>query len=190
MPLNRALTSLWLRVRVGLGGLLGARRWVLDCLDDALALNGDDAYAWATLAHQRADHGDWSGAGAALERCVALQPNDASHWFNLGYVHERGSSLHGAERAFRRAAELDPRLDRAWYGLGLALIAQDRLAEAVEALQVNTRLQPMSPHGWYQLARVQVDLGAEQEARGIILRLRGFEPKVAAQLARETGLCL
>ncbi|MCY1545733.1 hypothetical protein D9M68_816860 [compost metagenome] len=46
----------------------------------------------------------------------------------------------------------------------------------------------MSPYGWYQMARVQVDRQAPDEAEKIIHHLRGFEPRVAAQLERETGL--
>ena len=55
-------------------------------------------------------------------------------------------------------------------------------------LERNTKLQPMSPYGWYQLARVQFDRGKPDKARAIIEHLATFEPKVAAQLARETGL--
>jgi hypothetical protein len=46
----------------------------------------------------------------------------------------------------------------------------------------------MSPFGWYQLARVHVDRQEPDEAVKIIRHLKGFEPKVAAQLERETGL--
>ena len=46
----------------------------------------------------------------------------------------------------------------------------------------------MSPFGWYQMARVHVDLHQPEEARAVIRHLKGFEPKVAAQLERETGL--
>ena len=46
----------------------------------------------------------------------------------------------------------------------------------------------MSPYGWYQLARVHMDRHEPDEARKIIRHLKGFEPKVAAQLERETGL--
>ena len=46
----------------------------------------------------------------------------------------------------------------------------------------------MSPSGWVQLARVHVDRDDPEAARKIIRHLRGFEPKVAAQLQRETGL--
>jgi Tfp pilus assembly protein PilF len=79
-------------------------------------------------------------------------------------------------------------MDRAWYGLGLVLVRQGRLQEALQALDRNTRLQPMSPFGWYQMARVHVDLHQPEEARAVIRHLKGFEPKVAAQLERETGL--
>ena len=46
----------------------------------------------------------------------------------------------------------------------------------------------MSPFGWYQLARVHLDLKQADEALAVIRYLKGFEPKVANQLERETGL--
>ena len=46
----------------------------------------------------------------------------------------------------------------------------------------------MSPHAWYQMARIHVDLKQPDEALTLIRHLKGFEPKVAAQLERETGL--
>lgn len=79
-------------------------------------------------------------------------------------------------------------MDRAWYGLGLVLIKQHRFEEAVLALKRNTQLQPMSPFGWYQLGRVYMELEQPDEAQAILRHLNGFEPKVAKQLARETGL--
>jgi tetratricopeptide (TPR) repeat protein len=93
-----------------------------------------------------------------------------------------------ALEAFVRATTADPGLDRAWYGQGLVLIRLQRHDEAVVALKRNTELQPMSPYGWYQLARVHVDRREPEEAAKIIRHLNGFEPKVAAQLERETGL--
>jgi hypothetical protein len=46
----------------------------------------------------------------------------------------------------------------------------------------------MSPHGWYQLARVQLELGRREETQRILDHLVTFEPNVARQLERETGL--
>lgn len=150
-----------------------------------------DAYALASRAHLRAQRGARDAAVADLQALVAAHPaRSAADWFNLAFMLEEADRLGEAEAAFRRAVELDDKLDRAWYGLGLTLIRQQRFDEAVAALKRNTELQPMSPYGWYQLARVHVDRQEPEEARRIIRHLKGFEPKVAAQLERETGLAV
>jgi len=46
----------------------------------------------------------------------------------------------------------------------------------------------MSPFGWYQLARLHLDRQETEQALEIIRHLQGFEPKIAEQLKRETGL--
>lgn len=157
--------------------------------DEMLASWPRDAYALASRAHLRAQRGAREEAIADYQALVQAHPGaSAAHWFNLAYTLEAASRLPEAEAAFRRALEIDEKLDRAWYGLGLTLIQQGRYDDAVAALKRNTELQPMSPYGWYQLARVHIDRQQPDEARKIIRHLKGFEPKVAAQLERETGL--
>ena len=156
---------------------------------EMLALWPTDAYALASRAHVRAQLGLRDDAIADAQRLVAAHPQrSAADWFNLAYLLDEAQRLDEAEPAFRRAVEIDPKLDRAWYGLGLLLIRQRRLDEAIAALKRNTELQPMSPYGWYQLARIHVDRQRPEEAVKIIRHLESFEPKVAAQLKRETGL--
>jgi len=46
----------------------------------------------------------------------------------------------------------------------------------------------MSPHGWYELARIHERRREPEEVVRIIGHLQGFEPRVAARLAQETGL--
>lgn len=147
-----------------------------------------DAYALASRSHLQAQLGDRAAALRTMEDLLAAHGDNGTHWFNYGYLLEEAGEWTRAEAAFRRATELSPKLDRAWYGLGLVLIRMQRLDEAVAALKRNTQLQPMSPYGWYQLARVHVDRQEPDEARRIIRHLQGFEPKVAAQLVRETGI--
>ena len=168
---------------------VGMRASAEDVFTQMLTRWPDDAYALASRAHLRAELGRRSQAIADQQRLVEVHPSrSAADWFNLAYLLDEAERHDEAEPAFRRAVELDPKLDRAWYGLGLALIRQHRLDEAVEALKRNTELQPMSPFGWYQLARVHVDRQKPEEAQKIIRHLKGFEPKVAEQLVRETGL--
>jgi tetratricopeptide (TPR) repeat protein len=147
-----------------------------------------DTYAMASLAHLLSQAGRRREAIELLGALTAKDDSDAHSWFNLGFMLEQERDFYRAEAALRRATELSPQLDRAWYGLGLVLIQMRRFDEAVEALKRNTELQPMSPYGWYQLARVHVDRHDPDEAVKIIRHLKGFEPKVAAQLERETGL--
>lgn len=169
--------------------VIGRRARAEQLFDAMLEQWPHDAYALASRAHVRAQAGRHEEALADARALVAAHPQrSAGDWFNLAYLLETTSRPEEAEHAFRRALALDPKLDRAWYGLGLALIRQHRFDDALAALKKNTELQPMSPYGWYQLARVHIHRHEPEEARKIIAHLKGFEPKVAAQLERETGL--
>jgi len=180
---------LWLKVRAMAALVLGRRALALDCFGRMLQMFPGDAYALASRAHVLAQAGRLEEALVDARALVAAHPQrSAGDWFNLAFVLEATDRIDEAEHSFRRALDLDAKLDRAWYGLGLVLIRQQRFDDALAALKRNTELQPMSPYGWYQLARVQVDRHEPEEARRIIRHLKNFEPKVAAQLERETGL--
>jgi tetratricopeptide (TPR) repeat protein len=169
--------------------VFGRGEQVRALLDRMLQRWPDDAYVLSSRSHLHAQAGRRDDAISDAQALVRAHPTrSAADWFNLAFLLEAAERLDEAEPAFRRAVELDAKLDRAWYGLGLTLIRLGRHDEAVKALERTTKLQPMSPYGWYQLARVHMDRQAPDEARKIILHLKGFEPKVAAQLERETGL--
>jgi tetratricopeptide (TPR) repeat protein len=178
----------WMRLQAMTWLVLGRNAQAQRVFDDMLRRWPDDPYALASRAHLLAQAGNLPAALADSERLVAVEPQQAGHWFTHGYRLASAERWEEALAAFRRATELDPKLDRAWYGQGLVLIRLRRYEEAVVALKRNTELQPMSPYGWYQLARVHVDRAETEEAVKVIRHLKGFEPKVAAQLERETGL--
>lgn len=190
MPLNAGRRDYWrLKLRALALLVFGRREAAMAVFSAMLARWPDDAYALASRAHLRAQLGRADLALADAQALTQAHPQrSAADWFNLAYLLDDAGRPAEAEPAFRRAVELDPKLDRAWYGLGLVLIRLQRFDDAIAALQRNTELQPMSPFGWYQLARVHVDRQQPDEARRIIRHLKEFEPKVAAQLERETGL--
>ena len=186
---RRPLVYWWLKLVAMASLTLGRRERALQIFNDMLHLVPQDAYALASQVHVLAQLGQKDRAVAVAQALVQAHPEgSAGHWFNLAFLLDEAGRLEEAEAAFRRAVQMDEKLDRAWYGLGLVLIRLHRLDEAIEALKRNTELQPMSPYGWYQLARVHVDRQHPEEAQRIIRHLEGFEPKVAAQLKRETGL--
>ena len=123
-----------------------------------------------------------------LDRLLQVSPEDAEAHFNRGFLLQERNDHEGALTAFRRALAINPDHDRALYGTALSLISTRRLEEAIAPLKKNTKLQPMSPYGWYQLARVQHDLGHDDEAQRALDHLAKFEPNVARQLEREIGL--
>lgn len=174
----RAKAFLFLGMRAAAKGVFLelVRRWP----DDVLALN--------SLAYDAIQSRQPAIALDYYARVLKLQPHTSNAHFNHAFVAEELGQTDVAERGFRAALQIEEKMDRAWYGLGLVLVRQGRLSEALDALKHNTKLQPMSPFGWYQMARVHVDLHQPEEARAVIRHLKGFEPKVAAQLERETGL--
>ena len=190
MPLNGSGFDYWRdKLRAMSWLLIGRNAAAERVFDGMLARWPQDAYTLASRAHLRAQRGDREAALADAHALVAAHPQrSAADWFNLAFLLAEAVRHAEAEAAFRQALALDLKLDRAWYGLGLTLIHLQRFDEAIAALKRNTELQPMSPYGWYQLARVHMDRHESEETRRIIRHLQGFEPKVAAQLVRETGL--
>lgn len=148
----------------------------------------DDHAVLVALAFLYAQQDRRREALALFDRAATLAPGNAEYRFNRGFLLQGLNNHEAAIDAFNQALALAPNHDRALYGLALSLIALRRLDEAVAPLERNTRLQPMSPYGWYQLGRVQFDRGNRDKTEAIIRELARFEPKVAAQLARETGL--
>ncbi len=166
----------------------GFNLFAMQTLEKILANNANDSHALATRAHLHVMN--QKNDAALLDYATLTQSGKATaaDWFNQGYLFEQRKELEQARTSFQQALVIDERLDRAWYGLGLVLIQLRKSEEAIEALRKNTQLQPMSPHAWYQLARVHMDRQETEETLKIIQYLKGFEPKVAAQLERETGI--
>lgn len=168
--------------------LLGQRRQAMALFGSILESRPDDLLALNSLGYEALSVKNPGLAIDYFQKVVALTPGNSNSHFNLAFVLEELGRLDAAEASFRAAIAIEEKMDRAWYGLGITLVRQYRLDEALVALKKATALQPMSPFGWYQLARVHLELEQPEEARAVIRYLRGFEPKVAAQLERESNL--
>jgi tetratricopeptide (TPR) repeat protein len=175
-----------LLARAGAG--VGRPRAALGCYHRALASAPDDANLHAAIGFTLASLGERHGALAGFERALALRPAWADVHFDRGFLLQELAEHRDAVAAFDAALAHRPDHDRALYGKALSLIALARRDEAVAPLEENTRLQPLSPYGWYQLGRLQFERGRPEKTRAIVAHLATFEPRVAAQLARETGL--
>lgn len=169
-------------------GLVKRDRFALECWERIRVLRPRDPRVPAVLAHMRAEAGDRDGAITLMRDSLALDERQAPTWFNLGYLLQQRERHDEAIVAFDRALAIDGKLDRACYGKALSLIACGRVAEAIPILKRNIELQPLSPFGFYQLAHAYHRLGESDKVARTIRRLEAFEPKVARQLERETGV--
>ena len=170
--------------------VLGMRNKAHAVFQDILEINSQDVLALNSLGFNELNDRRLVQALGFFERALTLTPTNANAHFNVGFVCEELGRSQEAELAFRKAIEIDEKMDRAWYGLGLVLVRQRRFEESLVAFKRNTELQSMSPYAWYQMARVHMEMQEPEKALEVIRHLNGFEPKVAAQLVRETGLNL
>lgn len=181
---------LWLKFKAKTLLVFGLRAKAHETFQEILEINPADALALNSLGYEELNNRHLVQALSYFERALVQTPNNANAHFNVGFVCEELGRSQEAEVAFKAALQLDEKFDRAWYGLGLVLVRQRKLEESLEAFKRNTQLQSMSPFAWYQMARVYMELNQPDEALAVMRHLNGFEPKVAAQLERETGLKL
>ena len=153
-----------------------------------LAADPDDVRALMSIGYTLAQDNRYREALARFDHAARVAPGEFTAHYDRGSLLQKLNDHEAALEAFARALALQPDHDLALYGQALSLISLRRLDEAVAPLERNTKLQPMSPYGWYQLGRVQFDRGKPDKTQAIIDHLAKFEPKIAAQLARETGL--
>jgi tetratricopeptide (TPR) repeat protein len=151
-------------------------------------LKPQDALIPAAIAQLKADIGLKAEAIVDLKTSLHLDASQAHVWYNLGFLLQELNDQLLAVEAFDKAIKLNEKFDLALYGKALSLIKLGRTEESIPLLKRNTELQPLSPYGWYQLAHVYYRLGDLARLRKVIAKISLFEPKVALQLQRETGM--
>lgn len=168
--------------------ILGKQDIAADYLVRAAALKPKDPKPLTTAASCMNACGRNSEAEALLRKAVEISPAYAAAWFNLGFLIQKRQDHEDAVGCFDQAVRHDQKMDRAHYGRALSLMALSRHEEAKAALERTIDLQPMSPYGYYQLASLHHRLGDEKACIKLVRKLHKFEPQLAVQLQRETGV--
>lgn len=166
----------------------GLKARALEFIELALRQDPRHQRAWTFSGFLHAEQGRFEAAIRDFEQALALKPGDADSAFNLGYALQRVNRHPEAIERFQRVIELNAFVDRAWYGMGLSLAKLGRYDQAAEKLAEAARLQPMNPFAGYQLAGVWFHLGEREKVEAEYRRIKGFDPKMAAQMARDFGV--
>lgn len=111
---------------------LGAYLKAEQCLNQALALAPDYAFAHSNLGKLRSNQRRLDDAETAFRKAIALNPDLAPAYVNLGGVLSDQKNYGAAEAACRKATELAPDSAEAWLNLGVALngLKQHEAAES------------------------------------------------------------
>jgi tetratricopeptide (TPR) repeat protein len=165
----------------------GLNARALDFIELALSLNPRHQQAWTFAAFLNARQGKTEASIQAFEQAVRLKPDDADSLFNLGFSLQRLGRHEEALRRFDEAVAANKFLDRAWYGAGISLDKLGQYEAAAEKFAQASRLQPMNPYSAYHRAAVCFKLGRKADVNAEYERVKGFDPKVAAQMERDFG---
>jgi tetratricopeptide (TPR) repeat protein len=153
----------------------------------ALSINPRHQRAWTFAGFLNARRGKAEASIQAFEQAVLLKPDDADSLFNLGFSLQRLGRHEAALRRFDEAVAANKFLDRAWYGAGISLDHLGMYDAAAERFAEASRLQPMNPYSAYHRAAMCFKLGRRAEVEAEYQRVKGFDPKVAAQMQRDFG---
>lgn len=167
--------------------ICGLKARALEFIELTLSVDASHQRAWTYAGFLHADKGRFPAAIEAFERAVALKPQDADSLFNLGFALQRVGRHEDALRRFEHAIALNRFLDRAWYGAGISLDKLGRVEEAAERFAEAGRIQPMNPYAAYHRAAMCFKLGRKDVVNAEYERVKGFDPKVAAQMERDFG---
>lgn len=179
----------WFYKQIGIwAGVFGQNEIAADYWVRAHNHRPEDPTSLVTAANHLALAKKNGDAETLLRRSLMINEKQASAWFNLGFLVQKRNEHEEALHAFDQAIRFHDGLDRAHYGRALSLMALNRNEEAKAALERTVDLQPMSPYGFYHLAVLQFKMGDEKAYRKTTRKLGSFEPKLAVQLQRETGL--
>lgn len=147
-----------------------------------------DPQPYTVAAHCKAELNRPQEAEVLLRKSLEVDPKFSAAWFNLGFLLQKREDHEQALSCFDACIRVDEKMDRAHYGRALSLIALNRQEEAKAELQRTIDLQPMSPYGYYQLASLHHRLGDDKSCIKLVRKLHQFEPQLAVQLQKETGV--
>lgn len=167
--------------------VFGLNARALELIELTLKLDPRHQRAWTFAGFLNAQQGRPEAALDAFRRAVALRPGDADSTFNLAFTLQRLGRHPEALEQFERATRSNPFLDRAWYGAGISLDKLGRYEEAAARFAEAGRLQPMNPYAGYHRAAMCFKLGRKDQVNAEYERVKGFDPKVAAQMERDFG---
>jgi len=147
--------------------LTGQLEAALVPMQQAMALNVNDAEAHNNLGIVLKDLGRLAEAEASYRRAVALNPAIAEAHNNLGNVLMTHAKFEAAAQSFKEAIRLRPDFADAHYGLGNVLQRSGQLTAAEDCYRAAIQIKPNYAEVFINLGATLKDQGRLQEAEAM-----------------------
>jgi TolB-like protein len=123
---------------------------------------------------------DIDSATALIDRALALNPSYADGWYHSGWLRLFAGALDEAAQHFEFSLRLNPRDRRGFHlsGIGTAQFLSRRFDEAIGTLRLALEELPSFTPTYRALAASCALSGRQDEARGVIERLRSLDAVV------------
>ena len=163
-------------------------------LQEAIALDPDNAVYRNSLGVAELQLRRWPEAQASFEKAIALDGNYAEAYHNLGLALASQNRLDEAVASYRKALTFPtyPTPELAYHNLGEAYLRLGKLQEAEESLRRAVQLDSKNQFTHYLLGVVLAEGGRKAEARPAFCTCRNLDPassvgKLAVEALKTLG---
>ncbi len=147
-----------------------------DLARKALTVNPVHGGALEVLAEFRYADGDRRGAEEMVHRGLAARPKDRALLALDAVRPYLDGDRDGFEAGMRKALAVDPLYARGFLIAARILEDRRRFAEASDLAGRAVAIDPTDPDAWFALARNQLNLGKEKEAKEAIAKASALDP--------------
>ncbi|MGO8948352.1 MAG: tetratricopeptide repeat protein [Ktedonobacterales bacterium] len=148
----------------------------LSAYEKALALNPQDAVAWAGKGYVLRFLQRYEEALLAYNHALASAPDDAKNWYHKGIVLQQLERYEEALAAYEQALALNPQDATVWYSKGTVFYTLKRYEEALAAYEQALALNPQDAGAWNGKGYAYLGLDRYDDALMSIERALALEP--------------
>ncbi len=143
----------------------------------AIARGEQDPFHYVTVAWDRAQHGDRSGAMELLHQALQIAPNDPVTLTTMAIMYREERRLRDAVLHCDAAIRACPTYASAWLERGFVLSTGGSFERATESYAEAARLDPGNAAPWAGMAMIAARKGDHSVVRGYAERALAIDPE-------------
>jgi tetratricopeptide (TPR) repeat protein len=168
----------------------GSSDLALEDIDQYLALEPDDLWAWSFKANLLKEMKQYSEAVGSFDQIIRIDPGNAQAYNDRALLLSGGLNQHDdALESIKTAVEINPENANYYFNMGIILEAQEGYDEALQSYSQATILNPSLAVAWYRQGMVYKDLGKLNESVSFLSRALDLDAN-NADAWNEKGLAL